>query len=222
MDAQALENQAGGGVRSVTVGGTGWGVFFDRDGTLTEEVGYVNHPGRLALLPGAAEALRDLNQAGVPAILVTNQAGVARGYFREELVGEVHDRLKSLLGALGAHLDAIYYCPHHPDVGEPHYRRDCNCRKPKPGMLEKGAAAFDLELSRCYVVGDKISDVAFAHSVGAGGVMVLTGYGLGEYTYQRGEWRSEPDFLARDAAQAVEWILEKESLREERPGASRG
>jgi D-glycero-D-manno-heptose 1,7-bisphosphate phosphatase len=194
-----------------------WGVFLDRDGTLTEEVGYVNHPSRLALLPGAAEGVRLLNQAGVPVMLATNQAGVARGYFTEDLVKEVLARLEAMLAGLGARLDALYYCPHHPSVGPPPYRVACDCRKPKPGMLRRGAEAFGLELERCYVVGDKISDVAFAHSVGARGVMVLTGYGLGEYTYQRKDWTEQPDFIAEDLVGASRWILEDAAKRDAGP-----
>lgn len=186
---------------------TNWGVFLDRDGTVTEEVGYVNHPSRLNLLPGAAEGIAALNREGVPVMLATNQAGVARGYFTEELVKEVLERLRSLLAAQGARLDATYYCPHHPSVGPPTYRQACDCRKPKPGMLESGAREFGLDLHRCYVVGDKVSDVYFAHSVGARGVLVLTGYGLGEYTYQRQDWKEQPDFIAEDLVQASAWIL---------------
>lgn len=185
-----------------------WGVFLDRDGTVTEEVGYVNHPSRLRLIPGAAEGIRLLNDAGVPVILATNQAGVARGYFTEDLVKEVLAKLEDLLAAQGARLDALYYCPHHPSVGPEPYRLACDCRKPKPGMLLRGAKAFDLALERCYVVGDKISDAGFAHSVGAKGVMILTGYGLGEFTYQRREWKEEPDFIAEDLVSAARWIVE--------------
>lgn len=189
-------------------GSTKWGVFLDRDGTLTEEVGYVNHPSRLALIPGAAEGVRLLNVAAVPALLATNQAGVARGYFTEDLVKVVLARLEALLAAQGAHLDAMYYCPHHPKVGPEPYRQSCDCRKPKPGMLLRGSREFALDITRCYVVGDKISDVGFAHSVGAKGVMVLTGYGLGEYTYQREDWTVQPDFIAGDLTAAAAWILE--------------
>lgn len=185
----------------------GWGVFLDRDGTVTEEVGYVNHPSRLNLLPGAAEGIALLNRAGVPVMLATNQAGVARGYFTEDLVEEVLTRLRSLLAEQGARLDAAYYCPHHPSVGLPPYRQACGCRKPKPGMLERGAREFGLDLNRCYGVGDKVSDVYFAHSVGARGVLVLTGYGLGELTYQRESWKEQPDFIAEDLVQAAKWIL---------------
>ena len=190
-----------------------WGVFLDRDGTVTEEVGYVNHPSRLRLIPGAAEGIRMINEAGVPVILATNQAGVARGYFTEELVREVMERLHALLKAQGARLDAVYYCPHHPSAGEPPYRAECECRKPKPGMLLKGALDLGLDLSCSYVVGDKISDVAFAKAAGARGIMVLTGYGLGEFTYQRGGWKLQPDFLADDLCAAAEWILKSEGIR---------
>jgi D-glycero-D-manno-heptose 1,7-bisphosphate phosphatase len=187
---------------------TQWGVFLDRDGTVTEEVGYVNHPSRLNLLPAAAEGIAALNRAGVPVLLATNQAGVARGYFTEDLITVCLDRLRDLLAAEGAHLDAMYYCPHHPTAGEAPYRQACGCRKPKTGMLERGAAEFGLDLSRSYVVGDKISDVAFAHAAGCKGVMVLTGYGLGEMVYQRQDWTEEPDFIAEDLASAARWILE--------------
>jgi D-glycero-D-manno-heptose 1,7-bisphosphate phosphatase len=185
-----------------------WGVFLDRDGTVTEEVGYVNHPSRLNLLPGAAEGIAALNRAGVPVLLATNQAGVARGYFTEDLITVCLDRLRDLLAAEGAHLEAMYYCPHHPTAGQPPYRQACGCRKPKTGMLERGASEFGLDLRRSYVVGDKISDVAFAHAAGCKGVMVLTGYGLGEVVYQRQDWTEEPDFVAEDLTSAAAWILQ--------------
>jgi D-glycero-D-manno-heptose 1,7-bisphosphate phosphatase len=173
-------------------------------------VGYVNHPSRLRLVPGAAEGIRMLNTAGVPVILATNQAGVARGYFTEALVKEVMGRLQGLLAVQGARLDAIYYCPHHPTSGAPPYRAECSCRKPKTGMLLWGAEEFGLDLSRSYVAGDKISDVAFARAAGASGIMVLTGYGLGEFTYQRRAWQVQPDFIADDLFAAAEWILKRE------------
>jgi D-glycero-D-manno-heptose 1,7-bisphosphate phosphatase len=185
-----------------------WGVFLDRDGTVTEEVGYVNHPSRLNLIPGAAEGIAALNRAGVPVLLATNQAGVARGYFTEDLVKVCLERLEGLLAAEGAHFDGMYYCPHHPTAGRPPYRQACECRKPKTGMLERGAEAFGLDLTRCYVIGDKISDVYFAHAAGARGVMVMTGYGLGEFVYQRQDWREQPDFIAEDLAAAAAWILD--------------
>ncbi len=188
-------------------------VFLDRDGTVTQEVGYVNHVERLKLLPGAAAAIANLNRAGILAILATNQAGVARGYFPEELVVEVHKRLENLLAAEGAHLDAIYYCPHHPSVGPPPYRQNCQCRKPEPGMLLMAAKKFNLDLNQCFMIGDKITDSLTGQRVGAKGIMVLTGYGRGEYIYQRSEWKEEPDFIAPDLGGAVDWILKQCSKR---------
>ncbi len=193
-----------------------WGVFLDRDGTITEEVGYVNHVSRLSLLPGAAEGIRLLNNAGVPVILATNQAGVARGYFGENVLKAVLARLEEMLGALGARLDAIYYCPHHPTAGEPPWRAECDCRKPKPGMLLRGARELKLGLQRSYVVGDKISDVAFAKAGGASGILVLTGYGLGELAHQRAQWRCEPCAVVPDLHSAARWILEREELPQSR------
>ncbi|MFQ5720293.1 MAG: D-glycero-alpha-D-manno-heptose-1,7-bisphosphate 7-phosphatase, partial [Acidobacteriota bacterium] len=150
-------------------------VFLDRDGTICREVGYVNHPSRLELLPGAAGAIARFRQLGYLCVLVTNQAGVARGYFPETLVQPTHDRLKRLLAAESTALDAIYYCPHHPTAGEPPYRMDCGCRKPRPGMLTRAARDLDIDLTRSIVIGDKITDVEMAHRVGALGVLVRTG-----------------------------------------------
>src|SRR5262245_51211482 len=130
------------------------GVFLDRDGTVCEEVGYVNHVSRCRLLPRSAEAIRLLNEAGLPVVVVTNQAGVARGYFQEEMILAVHDRLRALLAEQGARLAGIYYCPHHPSAGEPPYRTECGCRKPKPGMLYRASREIGIDLARSFLVGD--------------------------------------------------------------------
>src|SRR5215210_1642858 len=133
--------------------------FMDRDGTISEEVGYVNHPGRYRVFPYAGEAVRLLNEAGWLAILVTNQAGVARGYFTEEMIGAVHGVLEETLGRERARLDAIYYCAHHPSVGEAPYRRDCDCRKPKDGLIRRAAEEFDIDLAASWMIGDRYSDI---------------------------------------------------------------
>ena len=122
-------------------------VFMDRDGTISEEVGYVNHPARYRVFPYSAEAVRLLNENGWLAILVTNQAGVARGYFNEDMIGRVHEVLTAELARGGARLDAIYYCPHHPGVGEPPYRLDCDCRKPRPGLVRRAADELNVDLA---------------------------------------------------------------------------
>ena len=182
-------------------------VFIDRDGTLTDEVGYVNHPSRLRLLPRAAEAIRRLNAAGVAAVVVTNQAGIARGYFSEKLLDEVHDVLRAQLAAAGARLDGLYACVHHPSEGEPPYRARCDCRKPQPGLLVRAAAELGLDLTRSTMVGDKASDLVPARTVGAGAVLVLTGYGRGEWEYRRERFEADPDHVAGDLLDAVEWTL---------------
>src|SRR5713101_7406959 len=114
-------------------------VFIDRDGTLTEEVGYVNHPHRLRLLPRSAEAVRRLNRAGTAAVVVTNQAGIARGYFSDTVMHAVNAELFAQLGGAGARLDGLYVCPHHPTEGVAPYRMLCDCRKPNPGLLLRAA-----------------------------------------------------------------------------------
>ncbi len=180
--------------------------FIDRDGCLTEEVGYVNHPSRIRLLPRSAEAIRRLNRAGVVAVLATNQAGVARGYFTAEVLEATQEALRAQLDARGAQLDGVYVCTHHPDAGAPPYRARCQCRKPGPGMLLAAAADLGLDLARSVMAGDKLSDVATAHAAGARGVLVLTGYGRGEWEY-RAPGAVAPDHVAADLLDAVDWAL---------------
>lgn len=183
----------------------------DRDGCLTEEVGYVNHPARIRLLPRTAEAVRRLNQAGVPAVMVTNQTGIARGYFSEETLHATNARMQGELAAAGARLDGVYVCMHHPTEGLPPYRADCDCRKPQPGLLHRAATELHLDLPGSVMVGDKLSDVTAGQAVGAAGVLVLTGYGRGEWEYQRhdrsGGRGVKPDHVAPDLLDAVEWAL---------------
>lgn len=188
-------------------------VFIDRDGTLTEEVGYVNHPARLRLLPRSVEAVRLINESGIKAVMVTNQSGVARGYFTEDLLHAVNAELLSQLKARGAFLDGLYTCTHHPTEGVPPYRARCDCRKPAPGLLVRAAEELGIDLTSSYMVGDKISDVAVGLKVGAKGILVLTGYGLGEWEYQRSGWTVQPDHVAGDLLDAARWILERAGKR---------
>jgi D-glycero-D-manno-heptose 1,7-bisphosphate phosphatase len=191
-------------------------VFMDRDGTLAHEVGYVNHLSRFRLYPWSVDAVRLLNRAGVLAVVVTNQAGVARGYFPESLIGEVHAHLNAAMEAGGARLDGIYYCPHHPSAGEPPYRQDCGCRKPKPGLVRRAASELGVDLDRSWVVGDRDADVELARSVGARSALVKTGYGRGELLWHAPSWPRPPDLVAEHLLEAVERILA--SLEEpERP-----
>jgi D-glycero-D-manno-heptose 1,7-bisphosphate phosphatase len=182
-------------------------VFIDRDGTLTEEVGYVNHPSRLRLLPRSAAAIRRLNEADIAAVVVTNQAGIARGYFSEEVMQAVHEQLVEQLKDAGAHLDGLYVCPHHPTEGAPPFRAECDCRKPRPGLLLRAAQELGLDLSGSSMVGDKASDLLVARAVGARAVLVLTGYGLGEWEYRRALLPLTPDHVAADLLDAVHWVI---------------
>lgn len=184
-------------------------VFMDRDGTISEEIGYVNHPARYRVFPYAGEAVRLLNEAGWLAVLVTNQAGVARGYFTEELIGAVHGLLEAELEQKGARLDAIYYCAHHPSVGQPPYRYDCDCRKPRPGLIRRAAADFDIDLAESWMIGDRYSDIELAHNAGVRSAFVLSGYGRGEWEYQRATWKSEPELVAEDLLEAVRAIVKE-------------
>lgn len=182
-------------------------IFIDRDGTLSHEVGYVNHVSRFRPFAYAVDAVRLVNRSPFAAVLVTNQAGVARGYFPESLVGDVHASLRETLAAGGAALDGIYYCPHHPSAGEPPYRRDCDCRKPRPGLLHRAAADLDLDLTRSYVIGDRHGDLQLAWKVGARGVLVKSGYGLGELVYHAPGWPRQPDLVAENLLEAVARVL---------------
>lgn len=189
----------------------GKAVFLDRDGTINEEVGYVNHLDRFHLLPRVGEAIRLLNQHGMKVVVVTNQAGVARGYFPESLIHQVHRRMEEDLKEKGAHIDGIYYCPHHPDVGAPPYRQRCRCRKPETGLIEQAVKEHGIDCSRSYVVGDRGADIEFGRRIGAKTILVLTGYGRGEWEYFGKQWKSKPDFVAEDLYEAVQWILQQEN-----------
>lgn len=182
-------------------------IFMDRDGTISHEVGYINHVSRMRPYSFSGIAIELINRSDWLAIVVTNQAGVARGYFTEGLVKEVHRRMESILALDGAKLDDIFYCPHHPTAGEAPYRKDCECRKPKPGMLLKAAEKHNIDLSRSVMIGDKISDVEMAKANGLTAVLVLTGYGRGELQYQSENWQVQPDFVAENLLEAVKWIL---------------
>jgi D-glycero-D-manno-heptose 1,7-bisphosphate phosphatase len=191
-------------------GGGRRAVFLDRDGTVAEEVGYVNHVSRVRLLPRSAGALRRIREAGFLAVVVTNQSGVAREYFPESLVQAANQRLRELLSAEGAVLDAVYYCPHHPREGKPPYRLDCDCRKPRPGMILRAAREHGIRLAGSYMIGDGIVDLGAGRAAGLATILVLTGYGRGHYEHSRGRFLAEPDHVAEDLEEAVDWILRRE------------
>ena len=175
-------------------------VFIDRDGTIAEEVGYLNHVSRFRMFPFVAAAVRRLNEAGYPVVVISNQTGVARGYFPESLLQEVTQSMTQELSKAGAHVDAVYYCPHAS-------ADNCACRKPRTGMLEQAAREHPVDLRRSFVVGDRYIDIELARNAHARGILVRTGYGEGELAWHASEWPAPPDFVAEDLAQAVDWIL---------------
>ncbi|MEX1140454.1 MAG: HAD family hydrolase [Bacteroidota bacterium] len=182
------------------------GLFLDRDGTINVERGYLADPQAVELLPGAASAIRAANEFGLPVIIITNQAGVARGFHSEAAVVSVNERLKQLLGEQGARIDAIYYCPHHPEAENPPYRIVCNCRKPKTGMLTMAEKSLGINLASSFVVGDKCSDIETGKNAGCRTVLVLTGYGRTEVEQCKG--KDSPDHVAENLFEAWEFIKE--------------
>lgn len=189
-------------------------VFIDRDGTLSEEVGYLNHPSRFSLFAYSSAAIKLLNDNGWLAIVVTNQAGVARGYFSEDIIHEIHDRLTREMEHDGASLDAIYYCAHHPSVGEPPYRMECDCRKPKAGLIRRASSDFEIDLAASWMIGDRYSDIELARNAGLHSAFVLSGYGRGEWEYQRTKWEHQPDMVCENLFQAVKSIIDLDEKSE--------
>jgi D-glycero-D-manno-heptose 1,7-bisphosphate phosphatase len=188
-------------------------VFLDRDGTINEQMGYINHLSRFCLLPGAGEAIRLLNGHGLPVVVVTNQSGLARGYFPASLLDAVHAEMVRLLALDGAWIDGLYVCPHHPEAREEQYRLDCACRKPKTGLLEQAASELGLDLGRSYMVGDRWSDVRCGVAAGATSLLVLTGYGRGDLAYIGPGPAVQPAHAAEDLMAAARWILNEERQR---------
>jgi D-glycero-D-manno-heptose 1,7-bisphosphate phosphatase len=180
-------------------------VFLDRDGTLIEEVGYLDRPERVTLYPWSTAAISALNRAGLAVVLTSNQSGVARGFFSEEVVQAVHDRIAQQLAEGGARIDAYYYCPHHPDGKVAGYARVCDCRKPKRGLVDRAVQELGIDPARSFAVGDRWLDVALARSVGGRGVLVRTGYGAMEETRQPPGL--EADAVVNNLIEAVGWIL---------------
>ncbi|MBW2060379.1 MAG: HAD-IIIA family hydrolase [Deltaproteobacteria bacterium] len=170
-------------------------------------MGYINHLDRFVLLPGVAPAIARLNRAGLVVVVTSNQSGVARGYFSWDLVEAVTKRMKDLLALDGARLDGIYYCLHHPQAEVPEYRKNCECRKPRPGLIQKAAAELKLDPARSFTIGDRVSDLIPGRAVGARNILVLSGYGRGELEYVLPKADVKPDYVADDLARAVDWIL---------------
>lgn len=184
---------------------TDFAVFIDRDGTINVDVDFLSSPSQLQLIPRSAEAIHELNELGIPVVVITNQSGIARGLFSEDDLRVVHSTLDTMLGTFSAKVLAYYYCPHHPDDGIAPYVKLCECRKPKPGMLNEAKTTYGFDLKRSFVVGDKCIDIQTGKSVGAVSIQVSTGYGAAE----KNSCADIRDHYAVDLYEAVQFIKTK-------------
>jgi len=179
-------------------------LFLDRDGTLIKEKGYLCDPGELELLPGVVEGLKATQKMGFKLVVVSNQSGVARGLFPESQVLEINLSLEKIFLEQGVEIDRFYYCPHHPRASIPAYRGLCTCRKPRPGQVYRAKRELGLDLSRSFLIGDKISDVETARAAKVKSILLLTG---AKSRYEKiPPVYHLPDFVARNFWESIEWI----------------
>ena len=179
-------------------------VFLDRDGTIIEDIGYLGSPDQIVWYPWSVDAIRALNRARLPVVVITNQSGIARGLLTERAVREVHEALDQHLAGGGARIDAYYYCPHHPEGTVAEYRQQCDCRKPACGLIERAARDLNLDPRRSVLVGDSWTDIAAARAAGARALLV--GGGGGRVKDDRGPG-PQPDAIVGHLAAAASWIL---------------
>lgn len=183
---------------------TNHAVFFDRDGVINKEIGYLDSREKVEIIPGVSEAISLLNENKFKVVVITNQSGIARGYFTEKTLIEINDFIKSELAKENAKIDAIYFCPHHPDA-------NCDCRKPKIGMIKKAEVELDIDLDHSYFIGDKITDIETGVNAKLRSILLLTGYGKEEKDKLK-DSDIEVDYIAQDPLSAIEWILKESEL----------
>lgn len=182
--------------------------FLDRDGTLNVDVGYPDSLEKIVLINGAVEAVQLLNRAGYAVVVVSNQSGVARGYFDEARVQAINRGVADMFAQAGARIDGFYYCPHLPEAAVARYRRECDCRKPAPGMLQQAARERHLDLARSLIIGDKYSDIAAGKALGLRAILVRTGEGARQHArHGPDDTIPQPDYIADDVLAAVQWLL---------------
>ncbi len=185
-------------------------VFLDRDGTINREVHHLSRPEQLELLPGAAEGLRSLHQAGYRLVVVTNQSAIGRGILDGDRLDRIHQRLSGMLGAEGVDIAAWYHCPHRPDEG-------CACRKPGTGLFAQGRRELGISLDHAWMVGDRLSDLQAGRAVGARTILVATGYGRREYRLPGR--RACTDYYVESLIRAARIIMQTERTRPEQSGS---
>ena len=185
-------------------------VFLDKDGTISKDVGYLDDPAKLEVFPYSAKAIKMLNDAGFKVIVVSNQAGIARGLLTEDTLQAIDKKIHKIILNSGGVIDAIYYCPHHPEHGIHPFKKQCENRKPNPGMLLRGKKEFDLDMSKSYLIGDKLSDIEAGYNAGVKTILVKTGYGV-EHAKNDKLKKLKPVWIAENLLDAVEWIIKKDS-----------
>ena len=179
-------------------------IFLDRDGTIIEDPGYLDSCDKIRFLPGVSEAIKLLNENGFKVIVITNQSGVARGYFTEETLKEINKYICQSLAEQGACIDRVYYCPHHIEGIIEGYKKDCYCRKPNPGMVEEAVCDFGIDLRKSFVIGDKSIDVETGYRTGCRTILLASE----ESPAREGEMAILPDHVAPNLCEAVKWLLE--------------
>jgi len=184
-------------------------VFIDRDGTLNEEVNYLSQAEKVRILPNAIEGIKLLKEAGFKIIVISNQSGVARGYFTEEDVQLINSKINELIMQSGANIDGFYYCPHHPEGAVDKYRRVCQCRKPESSLFLQAAAQKNIDIKKSFIVGDKLSDIQMSESLGARAILLLTGYGPQEREKYCSESHFTLHYIAEDLLDVARWILQQ-------------
>ncbi len=178
-------------------------VFLDRDGIIIEDTGHIDDCSRVNFLPRVDEAISLLNKYKFKVLVVTNQAGVAKGYFTEEKLQEINSYIRETLAGKSAFIDGIYYCPHHIEGTVREYKRDCHCRKPNPGMIQQAASDFSIDLNRSFLIGDKMSDIEAGHKAGCRIILVS----LSSIEEIKKSNEVVPEEIARDLYGAVQYII---------------
>jgi D-glycero-D-manno-heptose 1,7-bisphosphate phosphatase len=183
---------------------SGPAIFLDRDGTIIEEIGFLDSPEKINIIPGTLRALKIFQNLNYKLIIVSNQSGVARGFFDETTAQIVNEKILDMFSKNGIKIDGIYYCPHHPDYGSPKYKINCNCRKPKPGMIYQAVEEHKLDILQSIMIGDKLSDVLTGKNLGMESILVLTGFGKNQRLKLESVGSShQPDYVANDIYQAA-------------------
>ena len=184
-------------------------VFLDRDGNINKDIGYPHSYHQIKIYPYSFEAVRKINQAGLAAVIITNQSGIGRGLIKESELQDIHEKMQAAFARQNAYFDGIYYCPHYLSSTIPEYNCDCTCRKPYPGMAQKAAGELHIDPTPSYMIGDKVEDIHFGLNIQATPVLVLTGYGQ-KSLLQLKDIGIIPAYVARDLLDAVNWVMKKE------------